>query len=944
MKKLSFFLMAMLFSVMSFAAEVTVKISDYATTNGWKDATQYKTLKMDDNVSITVAGGSNTGKYYNNGNNWRMYQNESPKITLTATNGNLLKTVKFTYAAEKTGILVDASKAQVKSGTVYTFADEVTTYTFGVGNTGTATNGQVRFTEITVVYDAPTPSDPDAVKYTVTAKVNDPAMGAVSGAGEYAEGKTATLTANANAGYRFVNWSNGSTDNPLKITVTENIEITANFEAVPPMTCAEAAAAASGATVVLNPFDVVAVVKDAGYIYIKDESGVNLIFDYNLDDKLKAGDHVEGFVGVSSPYNGLPEIKPSVSYNDLTITSGTAPEPTLFTEAPVKADVNKYVKFENVTFTANVTYTAGSTGSNATMVVNGTNVTVRNTFKLAATLSKDKAYNLVGFVAVYNSTIQVYFLSVEEYVAPVVNHTITVSANPAEAGVVTGGGEFEETDEITVKAVANEGYEFVNWTENEEEVSTDAEYTFAVLADRNLVANFVEAAPEINYEEFIMSNLVVTTPAEGLEMLEASDPVNGISVMLGVYEDGTLHEDCLITFQGTELSIVSSEKVTKEYNEDVETDVYTVRVVVAFGGANMGLQLLMYATAAAEPIIINVEGATVTLTEYQISAEETAYELNMISNWVYEEDGLTYEVECLLPTFDPTKESGDYEASFFVRGEGNAFGMTEDAIVSVAKNGNQITLTGEITAYNNNVYNVTISGTLPVVEPTTITWELNGGEVAAVVPTNEELWEAFKPYYNTYYGLERADQPITAVASFASAKMQEIMTDPESEYKWLGDYVLSVAAEQGVTVDSELTWRFSVHTFFNAEKRTAYPSNVPDFTEAGKPENWGPAYQAAHEVVLPTEPVAEDYVLPTPVKEGYTFVGWYDNADGEGEAMTVLPAGWAGTLYAIWKVEGPATALENIAVEGKAVKAIVNGQLIIIKNGVQYNAQGQVVK
>lgn len=38
------------------------------------------------------------------------------------------------------------------------------------------------------------------------------------------------------------------------------------------------------------------------------------------------------------------------------------------------------------------------------------------------------------------------------------------------------------------------------------------------------------------------------------------------------------------------------------------------------------------------------------------------------------------------------------------------------------------------------------------------------------------------------------------------------------------------------------------------------------------------------------------------------------------------------------------TALDNIAVEGKAVKAIVNGQLIIIKNGVQYNAQGQVIK
>ena len=79
------------------------------------------------------------------------------------------------------------------------------------------------------------------------------------------------------------------------------------------------------------------------------------------------------------------------------------------------------------------------------------------------------------------------------------------------------------------------------------------------------------------------------------------------------------------------------------------------------------------------------------------------------------------------------------------------------------------------------------------------------------------------------------------------------------------------------------------------------------------------------------------------MKDGFTFVGWYDNAEGTGEAYTVIPAGWSGTLYAIWK-QSPTTALENIAVEGKAVKAIVNGQLIIINNGVQYNALGQVIR
>ena len=267
---------------------------------------------------------------------------------------------------------------------------------------------------ITVTYEA---KEIEGPKYTVTANVNNPTMGSVTGAGEYGEGATATLTAIPNPAYKFVDWSNGSTDNPLKITVTENIELTANFEALPTMTCAEASAAANGATVVLNPFDVVYAVKGAGYIYIKDESGVALIFDYTLDDQLKAGDRVEGFVGTSSPYNGLPEIKPSVAFEDLTVTSGAAPEPTLFAAAPTKTDVNKYVKFEGVTLSANTTFTTDG-ATNATMVVNGTNVTLRNAFKLAATLSKDKAYNIVGFVAIYNSSIQVYFLSAEEYVAP----------------------------------------------------------------------------------------------------------------------------------------------------------------------------------------------------------------------------------------------------------------------------------------------------------------------------------------------------------------------------------------------------------------------------------------------------------------------------------------------------------------------------------------------
>ena len=247
--------------------------------------------------------------------------------------------------------------------------------------------------------------------------------------------------------------------------------------------------------------------------------------------------------------------------------------------------------------------------------------------------------------------------------------------------------------------------------------------------------------------------------------------------------------------------------------------------------------------------------------------------------------------------------------------------------------------------------------------PEVIAYELDGGELPTVtVPTQEELWTSFK----TATGIDTK-----ALAELAAPVLNTIggllkgTTWYEGfdvlEWQWLKNYIQSVQAAQagqqfvdanGTTrtvpalkddIASDDNWRFAVAAFFAQSQYVGWPAASADFTEAGKPEVWGAAYEAEYGVVLPTEPVAEDYVLPTPTKEGYKFVGWYDNAAGEGDAYEVIPAGWSGTLYAIWE-QDTTTALENIAVEGKAVKAIINGQLIIIKNGVQYNAQGQVVK
>jgi hypothetical protein len=55
-------------------------------------------------------------------------------------------------------------------------------------------------------------------------------MGSVTEGGEYAYGTEITLTATANSGYRFTQWSDGNTDNPRIVTVTENKTYTAEFE------------------------------------------------------------------------------------------------------------------------------------------------------------------------------------------------------------------------------------------------------------------------------------------------------------------------------------------------------------------------------------------------------------------------------------------------------------------------------------------------------------------------------------------------------------------------------------------------------------------------------------------------------------------------------------------------------------------------------------------
>ena len=130
---------------------VSKTIADIAVANSWTDATQYKTVNLSDEITVTVDGGGNTGKYYLNGNNWRLYQTESATLTISSAVGYTINSVKITYDVSSGGTLMSGS-SRIESATLYNVNESTVTYS--VGNTGTATKGQVRVTAIEVVYQA----------------------------------------------------------------------------------------------------------------------------------------------------------------------------------------------------------------------------------------------------------------------------------------------------------------------------------------------------------------------------------------------------------------------------------------------------------------------------------------------------------------------------------------------------------------------------------------------------------------------------------------------------------------------------------------------------------------------------------------------------------------------------------------------------------------------
>ena len=364
-----------------------------------------------------------------------------------------------------------------------------------------------------------------AQNYTISVSANPTNGGTVSGGGSYQQGQQCTVGATANTGYTFANWTeNGnvvSTNANYTFTVTGNRTLVANFTAQTYTISATASPTNGGTVTGGGTFNygqscTLSATAANGYTFIRwTENGnvvstnANYTFTVTGNRTLVAQFQQQNYtINVSAnPTNGGTVTGGGAfHYGDNCTVIATPANGYTFlrwTENGQQVSTNASYSFSvsgNRTLVAqfqvqSYTITATANPSNGGTVSGGGTFNYGQSCTLTATPATGQNFIKWTKNGQQVSTNATYTFTVTEsatYVAQFETQTFTVSlaANPAEGGVLTGGGTFNYGQVTTIHATANTGYEFVNWMENGEVVSTNPNYNVDVYQNHNFVANF----------------------------------------------------------------------------------------------------------------------------------------------------------------------------------------------------------------------------------------------------------------------------------------------------------------------------------------------------------------------------------------------------------------------------------------------------------------------
>jgi len=296
--------------------------------------------------------------------------------------------------------------------------------------------------------------------YTIEVSANPTTGGTVTGGGRYTHGTSVTVTTIPNVGYNFIGWTEGidtvSRDNSYQFIAVDNRNLVANFE--------------------LKKYNVTVRPNNPAYGVVNIEGGFYGPFDHGSTIDITATTTLS-YVFVNWTESGSGTIVSELPNFTYTVTKNVD---LIANFKPVdRYFVNIIVNPEGAGTVPDGAYYSG-----------GTNITV--------TTTPNTGYDFVNWTidGVVVSNVPSYNFNVTANTTLVANftlkvYTVAVSAKPTTGGNVAGGGRYEHGTNVTVTAVPNEGYDFVEWTENGMPISGNASYQFTITDNRNLVANFV---------------------------------------------------------------------------------------------------------------------------------------------------------------------------------------------------------------------------------------------------------------------------------------------------------------------------------------------------------------------------------------------------------------------------------------------------------------------
>ena len=403
------------------------------------------------------------------------------------------------------------------------------------GTTGTATLTVFGYNKITYIATINITGG-GSQYYNVSLMANPTNGGTVSGDGAYQLGQSCTVTATPNAGYTFVNWmENGnvvSTNAVYTFNVTGNHYLTANFQAQPQNYTVSVSAnptnggtVSGGGTYQQGQSCTVTATPATGFTFLRwTENGSQVSTNANYTFTVTGNRTlVAQFQAVPQNYTISVSANPT---NGGTVSGGGTYQQGQ--QCTVHATANTGYTFTNWTENGNVVSTNANYSftvtSNRTLVANFT----AQTYTITATANPTNGGTVAGggtfnygqsctltatpatgynFVRWTKNGLQVstnanYTFNVTESAALVAQFqlqscAVFTSAYPVEGGTTTGGGSYLYGDNVTVTATANEGYNFINWVEDDNVVSTEANYSFTVTGSRSLTAIFELQALEI---------------------------------------------------------------------------------------------------------------------------------------------------------------------------------------------------------------------------------------------------------------------------------------------------------------------------------------------------------------------------------------------------------------------------------------------------------------